>query len=393
MIHATPAIDPSFVDISIPGDVEDAGFAYGRACAHLLAHDRWTIYTNAMMRVQRTDATHLAACAERWAASLPVHFQMQIEAMARGAGVDGPRVRQFLYADIASPLPAGGAGSASHGASLISATGPLCSSVIAAQPREPKRPWVARNCDWLLGTLCRGTAVVRHRVPGRIPCAALGLLGDIDADTGMNAERLWLHMHTMHATDEPRAGASVISWLFWMREALETCATIDDLERFVHATNRDRGVMLLAADGKTGDTAVFECTRTGAVRLGPEHLRCGPAIVATNHPRDKHPSREQQQERARAMARAGNGRSLGTISRRCRLLELVEHAPPEHLPDDLVEILSDDGVEMRHDNAASEQLRTIYSAVADPSRDRVYFASGACPAASQGTWREVRMRW
>ena len=55
----------------------------------------------------------------------------------------------------------------------------------------------------------------------------VGIRGDIDIDTGMNAEGLWLHLHTLHARDPLPDDRPVISWLFWAREALETCSTIE----------------------------------------------------------------------------------------------------------------------------------------------------------------------
>jgi hypothetical protein len=208
---------------------------------------------------------------------------------------------------------------------------------------------------------------------------ALGLMGDIDADTGMNAERLWLHMHTLLARDEPRAGVSCISWLFWMREALETCATLADVERLLGATDRDRGVMLFAVDGKTGERAVYECTKASYRRVDPDgrgHL------AATNHCRAKHPPTSIDR-----VARAGS-----TVTRMNRLLELLEHAAPEHGPDDVCELLADEWVEMR-ETTMSRYLRTIYSAVACPERGEVWFASGATPAASRGVWRRVELTW
>jgi len=437
-------IDPTFSDVDLRGTFEDAGYRYGRACAHLLERARVSAYLAELMPIVRTNPEHLAACAERWAGTLPAHYQLQLEAMASGAKVPGTLVRQWIYADIAAPAPAHvsagdlsqpgagrgpemgpevgpemgpevGAGSGAESAlgigpgsslgngtgsvaevgrergaasqspaRLIGEGGPLCSSAVVWD--RPGEPVVARNCDWHTATLWRGTCVARHAVPGRIPIAAFGIMGDIDCDTGMNVEGLWLHMHTLLAHDEPRAGVSCISWLFWMREALETCASINEVEAFIARTDRDRGVMLIAAEGRgRGRAALFECTRSTYRRIDPwdEPRGASPRLVVTNHCRGKHPRGAELAERPQ--------RPGSTVTRYARLDELLDVAPPEpgHADHDLQELLADPLVEMR-ETCMSRSLRTIYSAVASPARGEVWFASGRVPAASAGQWRLVR---
>lgn len=374
-------IDPSFHVVELPGPVEAAGHAYGKACTHLFESARLDLYLDAMLPLKRSTREAIAVHAEAWARRLPEHHQRQIEAMAEGAGASATTVRQFLYADIAPPAEARG----EDPRSLVSGDGPMCSGVVVDREGSP---WVARNCDWYEATLQRGTAAVFHSVPGRIPCVAVGLMGDIDADTGMNAEGLWLHMHTLQAADDLRPGVSCISWLFWMREALETCASLDDVQRFIECTDRDRGVLLFAADGRRGDSAVFECSRSGHRRIDPWQVGPHRALLATNHPHHKHPAADEALERGCRTESVGNG----TISRWCRLHALLAGAPADHLPDDLIEILADDRVEMRVGRGSSH-LRTIYSAIADPRGRAVWFASGACPAASEGSWRRVKLPW
>ncbi len=276
----------------------------------------------------------------------------------------------------------------------------MCTTVVTACPAVAAhagldaRPWIARNCDWLPVTLVRGTCAVFHHNPGpgRIAFVALGIMGDLDCDTGMNRAGLWLHMHTMYAGDLPRpasAGVPSISWLFWMRHALETCETIADVEAFIAAHDRDRGVILIAVSGRTGEAAMFECTRRSYQRLDP--LACddpvaGPAgaLLVTNHCRDKHPEMPESVRRA-----AGISRPNSTVRRYNRLLEIMAQHPPEHGPDDLMDMLADDEIEMR----TAETVRTIYSAVAQPGSGRIWFASGAVPAASRGTWHNITLDW
>jgi hypothetical protein len=371
-------LDPTFHELQLPADLEDAGHAYGRACAALLHGERLDRYLHSMMALKRTDAESLALHAAAWARRLPAHYRRQMHAMADGAAVTVGAVERFLYADIA--VPAGTP--VAEGRPMVSSDGPMCSGVVVHEPD----PWVARNCDWYEATLQRGTAAVFHRVPHRIPCVALGLMGDIDADTGMNAEGLWLHVHTLQAADEPRAGVSCISWLFWMREALETCATLDDVERFIARTDRDRGVLLFAADGRRGQSAIFECSRSAYRAVEPSSLAGRPALAATNHVQAKHPPADEALERG--LRSTGNG----TVSRWCRLHASLARGPSDAQPQGLIALLSDEGIEMRP-GRGSEALRTIYSAVAAPARGAMWFASGACPAASAGTWRLVRAEW
>jgi len=371
-------LDPTFHEVRLPAHLEEAGFAYGRACTDLLRGERLDRYLRSMLDLKRTDPISLAAHACAWARRLPDHFQRQMHAMAHGAAVPPSTLEQFLYADIA--VPAGTPVAADS--TLVSADGPMCSGVVVHEPD----PWVARNCDWYQATLQRGTAAVFHAVPHRIPCVAVGLMGDIDADTGMNAEGLWLHMHTLQATDEPRAGVSCISWLFWMREALETCATLDDVERFIARTDRDRGVLLFAVDGRRGESAIFECSRSTYRVVRPGSVAGRPTLVATNHAHARHPSP------AEAIERGNRPGGNGTISRWCRLHTALARGHAGSQPDQLMRLLANEGVEMRP-GRGSEALRTIYSAVAAPAQGRLWFASGACPAASAGTWRPVRVDW
>jgi hypothetical protein len=337
----------------------------------------------------RVDRTDLERQAGRWIAGLPRRYQTEIDGMAQGAGVKPIRAATFLYADIARPTRPDAEdasrafdavrdaepGPGEHDLPADAPIGPMCSAVIATTPSHPS-PWVARNCDWLYATLMRGTSAVVHATPGRIPVAAVGIRGDIDVDTGMNAEGLWLHLHTLLALDDPPTDRTTISWLFWAREALETCATLDDLERFIESTGRDRGVIAVALDGTSGEGALFECTKSTHTRHDFDPAR---PMVATNHPQSK----------VVDAAREAKARPGSTVGRFCALRSLTAEHPPEHGPDDLIDVLAHPGVEM----TTPEHLRTIYSAVALPAEREIWFSAGddtGRPAASRGTWTRVR---
>ncbi|MEM0983927.1 MAG: C45 family autoproteolytic acyltransferase/hydrolase [Planctomycetota bacterium] len=349
----------------LPGPPADAGYRYGTLIPHLFQPAFHEAYLGRLAQSNRFERGDLAEQARRWLGTLPANFQEEIDGMASGARVPLQQVTEFLYADIA------------HATRTTEAiTGPLCSGVITTLDDAT---WVARNCDWLSATLMRGTAAVTHAVPNRIPVTAVGIRGDIELDTGINAEQLWLHLHTLLAMDDPPRDRTCISWLFWAREALEQSASLDDLERFIESTGRDRGVIAIAVDGKAGEGAVFECTKSDHKRFDfdPKH-----PMFATNHP----------QEKIIDDARESKARAGSTVARYCALRRSLNDHPPEHGPDDLVELLASDGVEMR----TPTYLRTIYSAACDPASDHLWFASGTedgKPAASTGRWERVPLRW
>jgi len=359
----------------LPGPPGDAGMKHGREIAHFFDDTFLETYLARLSQINRVQRSDMPVQAQRWLASLPTHFQEEVDGMAVGAGVPALRVAEFLYADISRPTnPATPPTSpadpvrVSDDEEPAAASGPMCTGVMTMIDREL---WIARNCDWLFATLVRGTAAVVHASPGRIPVMGVGIRGDIDVDTGINAERLWVHLHTLYATDEPRGDRTCISWLFWAREALETCASLDDLERFITSTQRDRGVIVVAGEGKSGDGAIFECSRAGHER----HDFDGGTLIAANHPQRKNPTND-------APRRASGGT---TTSRWCGARDRLSERPPTRPPEDLIAVLADDRVEMR----TPPNLRTIYSAVVCPRKGDLWFAAGGAngqPAASSGRW-------
>ncbi len=353
----------------VPGDPSESGFAHGRLIGDLLEPAFVSRYLDVLGEAIGFGRGALREQAVGWFERLPAHFQEEITAMGQGAGCGRWPVLQLLFADIAR------ASSSVDARSVVA--GPMCSSIVGRLGGGSH--WVARNCDWLTPTLLRGTSAVVHAVPHRIPVMAVGIRGDIDVDTGCNAEGLWLHLHTLFSRDAPDPERPCISWLFWAREALETCASLDELETFIAGTCRDRGVFAIASEGRTGQSAVFECSCASYVR---HDVDGGLPMCVTNHTLNR-----ADDGRPRPMASAS-----GTISRRRALLGEVQSRPPERGPDDLMAQLAAEGVEMR----TPRWLRTIYSAVVDPASQRIWFASGTAsgvPAASRGRWACVRPPW
>ncbi|MEM7630198.1 MAG: C45 family peptidase [Planctomycetota bacterium] len=387
----------------LQGPPGDQGLAHGRALRDqsVLTPAFVARYLGACAPLTRTEPGDLINQATRWIAELPPHIPDEIDGMARGARMPFDDVLAFLYADIAKPSRTPGAAPGDDARTLNPAAtgdehdliarprsttppppGPMCSAVVHHDAHAS--PWIARNCDWLTATLARGTSAVVHRLPGRHPTLGVGIRGDIDVDTGLNAAGLWLHLHTLYAIDPIPADRPRISWLFWAREALETCATIDELEAFIDATARDRGVLVVAATPSKG--AVFECGRATCTRHDAEP---GRPLTATNHSPAKHIDDDR-----RSRARPG-----GSIARACRLRDALASHAPEHLPDDLAELLADPEIEMDrrpgsrlHAATGPSPISTIYSAVASPRDRAVWFAQGSAdgaPAPSTGHWHQL----
>jgi len=364
--------------IHTPGDHGNAGFLHGRAVYDIFEPAFVRNYLDHLSDAIGFTLDDLEQQASAWMDALPHHFQDEIVGMAHGAGVPIGTVCEVLYADIARPSR--GPGEPRTTTDRVVSSGPMCSALIATL--DDGRPWLGRNCDWLTPTLLRGTAGVVHRAPNRIPSIGVGIRGDVDIDTGMNAEGLWLHLHTVHAADPEPEDREVISWLFWAREALETCATIDEVGSFVARTGRDKGVLAICLEGRTGLAAVFECGRGTHTRhdLDLGSLR-GPACLTNHSPSKPHDE-----------SAPWRGPGGGTIGRYRALRATVRETPPRTGPDDLVRTLAREGVEMR----TPRWLRTIYSCVVEPRARALWFADGRAdgtPAASGGRWSRVHWDW
>lgn len=273
--------------------------------------------------------------------------------MGEGARIPTQRMAEFIDADSAS------------------GTTMLCSG-IALTHRDGA--WVGRNADWLAAILSRGTCAYIHGIRGRIPCMGLGVVGDFDIDTGVNAERLWVHVHTLLANDEPSGRKPVIDWLFFAREALETCTDIDHVETLLNYYERNRGMILHVTDGKTNKSAIFECTRTTHERTDRDEQ----TLLGTNHLLGKHPP----------AAREAKSSTGSTVARLRCLRAAMQQGDDAHPRERIARALGDPGVEL----SRTPRLQTIYSAICRPGAGDVWFAAGP-RAASRQPWRRVPWPW
>ena len=243
--------------------------------------------------------------------------------------------------------------------------------------------WVAHNNDWYDFGSHTWTGAVVRAVDGRIPHLTFGLEGDVCTVVGVNRERLWLHMNGFPARDDRPAGTKpVLPYVFVIREALEVCRSLDDLEALLEGFDRDNGMAIYAIDGKTEEAALFECDCSSAVRREPD-----PRRTVVSHSRDP-------DDRARDGA---PGAVIGSnaTDRIDRIEEGLRAAEGETLPEALIEILADARVEERGAEGIFQDPNssTLYANVAAPGKGLIWFAHGAVPAASAARWAPLNWPW
>ncbi|MHC5003175.1 MAG: C45 family peptidase, partial [Planctomycetota bacterium] len=187
----------------------------------------------------------------------------------------------------------------------------------------------------------------------------------------VNQERLWLNMNGFFAKDQPQHHLPVIPYPLVIREALETCRSIGEVEDLLRASSRDEGMAIYAVDGKTGEATVIECGFGTFLRRDPVGSK---TVVSC--------SRDLS---IREEARLPSAPIFGSNTREriARLRELLA-VPMTDPPSDLIRVMAASGVEAPD---------TLYSNVACPETGEVWFGSGGPPAASAGRWCRVGWPW
>ncbi len=234
---------------------------------------------------------------------------------------------------------------------------------------------MARNNDFLAPELW-GYAAIKE-VTGRIPAISFGMEGDVFTPTGINRELLWLHYNWLPAWDAPVTGKPHLPCYAWLVEALETCRTLEEIETLLGRVQREGGMLLFAVDGKTDAYALYECTCTdfrkressGGWLVGANHYCAHSEAPALSNPEPL--SSTRRQERMEALVN-----------------ELVSQAGPVSPVEKLIGILADDGIEARGGGTV-----TVYSNVACPRSQEIWYTFGGYPAASHGNWQRVGWPW
>ena len=327
----------------------DIGLAIGRTLANRL-EQTFTHYINKM--ADSSDMEKLHAGALPWLSGLPKRFQDEFEGMAEGANVPLERLAEWAYIEECEKKECSGA---------------ICIFNNAA--------WVARNNDTFVPELW-GYAMIRE-VDGRIPTINFTMEGDVFTPTGINKEKLWLHYNFLPVWDQPSPGKPHVPAYVFLTEALELCRTISDVEMLLNETDRDGGMLLFAADGKTDEFALFDC-------MCSKHYRRNPVdgwIVGTNH-----------YCTCEDLSLDADEGSISTLNRFKRMETLIQglyaSSTPPNLPADLIQILADDKIERR-----VNKIITVYSNVACPGTGEIWYTFGGYPSASNGNWQRLAWPW
>jgi len=331
----------------LAGTPFEIGRAAGQALGPRLAENIERYLRERPRRPGALDLEALHHGALPWLRTLPRRFQDELEGLAEGAEVPLRRVAEWNYVELC--------------------VDDGCSGFVG---RLGEHVWVARNNDTFVPGLW-GYVTVRE-VVGRIPTLCFGMEGDVFPPTGINRERLWLHHQALATSDGPRPRKPHLPGWVLLTDLLETCSSIDEVEARLHAVDRDEGMLLVAVDGKTEDLAILECSS----RRHARRAAAGDWLAVTNH----------------ACTLGGVDADEGSRARQARIEEmattLCERSAEPDLPESLIAILADEGVERRE-----RDLVTACSNVACPGTGELWFTFGGYPAASRGSWQRVPWPW
>ena len=326
------------------GSPREVGVAAGETLSGRLEGNiaRWIDAVDAAFGVDRS---RLRRDALPWFRKLPSHFREEIEGMAEGSGLPPRRLAEWCLVDS---LAGGG-----------------CSGFVLL---IDGMAWVARNNDYILPEVWRHVTI--REIEGRIPALMFGMEGDLFSSTGVNRERLWLHYNWARAWDAPESGTDGLPPYVFLREALETCRSMGEVERLLSSTARDGGMVLFAVDGKGSDFALFDCARAA-------HRRreiAGDRIAGTNL--------------YHSTAVPEGFPDHSGCPRLRRMEEFLEEGLEGEPPDALVRLLADPLVEREEERAT-----TVYSTVACPAVGSIWFSGGVPRSAGRGNWEPVPWPW
>jgi predicted choloylglycine hydrolase len=156
-----------------------------------------------------------------------------------------------------------------------------CSSLIVDAKRSAtKGPLFGRNLDfYTLGLLDKYSLVTVHRPKGKYAFATIGFPGLFGCLSGMNDRGLALAVHEVFLSHD---GAAIFNpkgmpYAFCFRQMLEQCATVEEAEQLLRATERTTLLNLALCDRR--HSVVLEMTPNSVVaRHGSEGI-----CACTNH--------------------------------------------------------------------------------------------------------------
>lgn len=287
----------------------------------------------------------LMAAAAQWLSRLSPHYRDEFLGVASALGCPAERL---VLSYVADDGPGG------------------CTSFISL---IDGRPWIGRNNDFVPAG--RWNHVTVRDIPGRQSTMLFGLPGDAFSGTGINREGLWLHYNWLPPLDPPGGRKPALEPFVFLREALETCRSLDDIEQLLSQVDRLGGMALFAVCGPTGECALFECSCSRHAATKDFET----SVAAANHYCRLEGNRLED---APVHSRLRQGRAES----------LLERTPGSSLPHDFMAILADPAIEQTGPDSG-----TVYSLVADLCSKEIWFAADAVPSASRGTWDRVEWPW
>jgi hypothetical protein len=326
------------------GTHSEVGFAIGETVKGRLT----TIIDDYIDAISGSDAISLRKLAEeaaKWFENLPLAYQHELFSISQGADCPLERVVQWNYCDQFFEG---------------------CTSFVY---RDNDVLWVGRNNDYLFPNIWNFINIIN--VTDKIPVIMFGLETSIFSGTGYNKEQIWLHYNWLPSWDKPPLEEKPISPYVFVRKALEECSSIDEVESSLRASIRDGGMTLFAVDGKTNEYRVFECTCRDYVL----RTTAGNFVVAANHHNHIQVPDEHAYDKS------------GSISRQRRAEELLD-LEMQDVFGHFVGILSDPLVEQN-----DELFGTVYSVIACPNMNRIWYAASGFPSASKGGWEQISWNW
>ncbi len=211
--------------LRLQGNARQVGFQLGKAMDTRLECNIQRYIEQGLVRLSLIDLEKVRHGAMSWLRRLPNHFQEELEGISKGAGIALSRLAEWGFVENCCKCACSGLATIING-----------------------NVWIARNNDWCLPDLW-GYKVIRN-VSGRIPTMTFGMEGDVFTATGFNADQLWLHYHSLNVQDNPAAARTGMNCYVMIREALETCSTIEQVEAILRSVDRSDGMILFAVDGK-----------------------------------------------------------------------------------------------------------------------------------------------
>lgn len=326
------------------GSSYEIGWKHGQAIRDVFPAQIQMYLDEGMFKYGTRDKNKVIASANSFINSLPEHFQEELYAFAEGAGVPLEQVALWHCEYLG-----------------------MCSTLVSF---PNSIAWTGHNVDYATFNSYQWSCTMVMERKGRIPILNLALCGDLHSYQGVNKSQLWIHSNWLPADDQPAANKRTIPWLFFLREALETCETIAEVESLLSSCNRDTGVALTVIDGKTNNAVIFECSHSNYNVLYPNNNM----LLITNRVSE-------------TMKDTSDQINSTSWKRYKRMQELTASKYPVNI-DDFINILSDAEVEQR-----GIYEGTFQSVIAAPALKEIWLACDAYPAASQGTYQKVPWPW